>query len=230
MRGLIALIALVVCCTGAVADGDIGRRCGSGDFLFNGGRCGPDQFCESRMPGCTAYSWTGRCVPLTQECPEKSQPVCGCDRQTYVNDCARRRALVQKAHDGFCKGGLRAQAEQEKLVSSQRPASKLDGNHSRTRFIVGLPRQAKYEVFALNNPYRVVVDLDETRLRLPAQPKGKAIGLIKVFRAGLSAKDRSRIVIEVAEPVVVASAKMEQAEGGKGHNLVIEMVSVAAAP
>ncbi|MHA1180366.1 MAG: N-acetylmuramoyl-L-alanine amidase [Alphaproteobacteria bacterium] len=116
---------------------------------------------------------------------------------------------------------------QEQARLQERTGSKLQGNKLRTRFVVGLPKRAEYEVFSLNNPNRVIVELGATRLRLPAHPKGKAVGLIKGFRAGLSAKDRSRIVIDVTEPVVVANAKMEKVEGGKGQILAIEIVRVA---
>ena len=116
---------------------------------------------------------------------------------------------------------------QEQARLQERTGSKLQGNKLRTRFVVGLPKRAEYEVFSLNNPNRVIVELGATRLRLPAHPKGKAVGLIKGFRAGLSGKDRSRIVIDVTEPVVVANAKMEKVEGGKGQILAIEIVRVA---
>ena len=119
-----------------------------------------------------------------------------------------------------------ATSAQEQARVQERTGSKLQGNKLRTRFVVGLPRRAEYEVFSLNNPNRVIVELGATRLRLPAHPKGKAVGLIKGFRAGLSAKDRSRIVIDVTEPVVVANAKMEKVEGGKGQILAIEIVRV----
>lgn len=115
---------------------------------------------------------------------------------------------------------------QEQARLQERTGSKLQGNQLRTRFVVGLPKHAEYEVFSLNNPNRVIVELGATRLRLPAHPKGKAVGLIKGFRAGLSGKDRSRIVIDVTEPVVVANAKMEKVEGGKGQILTIEIVRV----
>ena len=115
---------------------------------------------------------------------------------------------------------------QEQARLQERTGSKLQGNQLRTRFVVGLPKRAEYEVFSLNNPNRVIVELGATRLRLPAHPKGKAVGLIKGFRAGLSAKDRSRIVIDVTEPVIVANAKMEKVEGGKGQILAIEIVRV----
>ena len=121
----------------------------------------------------------------------------------------------------------RVSAVQEPARSTQRSDSQHQGNELRTRFVVGLPQRSEYNVFSLNNPNRVIVELAATRLRLPAQPNDKAIGLIKDFRAGLSARDRSRIVIDVREPVVVASAKMEEVKGGKGQILAIEIVPVA---
>jgi N-acetylmuramoyl-L-alanine amidase len=120
----------------------------------------------------------------------------------------------------------RVSAVEKPASSKQRVDSQHDGKELRTRFVVGLPQRSKYNVFSLNKPNRVIVELGATRLRLPPQPNEKAIGLIKGFRAGLSARDRSRIVIDVREPVVVASAKMEEVEGGKGQILAIEIVPV----
>src|SRR4051812_16266392 len=53
---------------------------------------------------------------------------------------------------------------------------KLQGNQLRTRFLVGLPKTAKFEVFSLNNPNRVVIEIADTNLRLPAQPVGSPVG------------------------------------------------------
>ena len=44
----------------------------------------------------------GSCVPIPETCPRLFDPVCGCDGITYVNDCERIRAQVQKDHDGPC--------------------------------------------------------------------------------------------------------------------------------
>jgi N-acetylmuramoyl-L-alanine amidase len=84
----------------------------------------------------------------------------------------------------------------------------LRGNPLRTRFLVGLPRAAEFEVFSLSNPNRVIVELSEVKLRLPQQPQGGPVGLVKSFSAGLSSASaqRSRIVIYVTEPVIVSSA------------------------
>jgi N-acetylmuramoyl-L-alanine amidase len=95
--------------------------------------------------------------------------------------------------------------------------------HQRTRFVVGLPKTVEFEVFSLSNPNRVVVQLDETKLRLPEQPKTSPVGLIKSFQAGLAGTDRSRIIIYVTEPVIVSSARIERAGEGRGPNLIVEI-------
>jgi N-acetylmuramoyl-L-alanine amidase len=103
----------------------------------------------------------------------------------------------------------------------------LLGNQQRTRFVVGVPKATKFEVFSLTNPNRVVVQLPETRLRLPEQPKGSPIGLIKSFQAGLASSDHSRIIIHVTEPVIVSSARMENTADGRGQQLAVEIVPFA---
>ena len=104
------------------------------------------------------------------------------------------------------------------------PREHLLGNNLRTRFLVGLPKSTEFAVFSLNNPNRVIVEVSEVKLRLPAQPAETPVGLIKSFRAGQSAANRSRIIINVTEPVIVASAKIEKSRDGRSQQLVVEIV------
>jgi len=120
-----------------------------------------------------------------------------------------------------------APATQEGIRAPSPPKAKLLGNSSRTRFLVGLPEATEFEVFSLSHPNRVIVELAETKLRLPAQPNGRPVGLIKSFRAGLSAAKRSRIIIYVTEPVIVSSARIEKARDGRNQELIVEIVPFA---
>ncbi|MFQ5491200.1 MAG: Kazal-type serine protease inhibitor family protein [Phycisphaerae bacterium] len=67
-----------------------GIECDSGDFcLFVEGTCDqPDR--------------TGICTTPPQVCTEIFQPVCGCDSQTYPNECDARAAGVSIDHQGEC--------------------------------------------------------------------------------------------------------------------------------
>ena len=103
----------------------------------------------------------------------------------------------------------------------------LGGDVSRTRFLIGLPGEAEFQVFSLSNPHRVIVDISETALRLPPQPaENIAVGLVRNFRAGQSGPGKSRVIIKVTRPVIVESAVIEPAANGKGHRLALDIVPV----
>ncbi|HEY0709911.1 MAG TPA: Kazal-type serine protease inhibitor domain-containing protein [Polyangia bacterium] len=64
-----------------------------------GATCGPKEFCEVTGGTCSS---AGVCRPKPEACDLNYAPVCGCDRITYGNDCARAAAGVSKLHDGEC--------------------------------------------------------------------------------------------------------------------------------
>ena len=106
-----------------------------------------------------------------------------------------------------------------------KPASDaLDGQRSRTRFVIALDREAGFQVSALSHPNRVVVDLPDVRIGLPPQPDGAAVGIVSGFRGGLAAPGRLRVVIDVTTPVVVEKAAIERDTSGKYPRLVLEIV------
>lgn len=97
----------------------------------------------------------------------------------------------------------------------------------RTRFVVGLGHKVEVQVFALSNPNRVVIELPDVKLQLP-QLEDKAKGLITSFRGGLAAPGKTRIVLDVAQPVVVESSKVEKDASGI-YRLTLDILSADAA-
>lgn len=100
----------------------------------------------------------------------------------------------------------------------------------RTRFRIGLDKHVKYQVFSLARPNRVVVELPNVKLRLPPPVAGQPVGLVKAFRGGKSAPGRSRIVIEVTEPVIVEKSAIVPALSGQGEELALDIIPVSPVP
>jgi N-acetylmuramoyl-L-alanine amidase len=104
------------------------------------------------------------------------------------------------------------------------PSSAIGGDIARTRFVVGLEKPVEFQVFSLANPNRVIIELPDVKMQMPAG-RDEAVGLVKAFYGGIAGQGRTRIVIDVARPVVVESAKIEKAKDGKGHRLALEIVA-----
>ncbi|NKB15887.1 MAG: AMIN domain-containing protein [Sphingomonadales bacterium] len=122
-----------------------------------------------------------------------------------------------------CPGGCRHSS------SHRPPPPKRSGrptNHPpqksrppRTRFIINLERHVDFEVSALTQPNRVLVDLPDVKVVLPDPLGDTPVGLIKSFRHGVSAPGKSRVVIDVTGPVVVEQADIEKGPDADLPNL-----------
>lgn len=118
--------------------------------------------------------------------------------------------------------------ESKALPAAAGAETALGGDVTRTRFLIGLPKSAEFQVTSLSHPNRVIVDIAETELQLPPQPEENiAVGLVSSFRAGRSAPGKSRVVITVTRPVIVESAKIVPLKDGKGQRLALDIVPVS---
>lgn len=67
-------------------------------------KCGPGEFCQQPIGYCysSPIETLGRCARVPTACPRIFRPVCGCNGQTYANDCERMHAEQSKRHNGAC--------------------------------------------------------------------------------------------------------------------------------
>ena len=107
--GVLALGLVLGACSGnGYGNGDGGGGTPTEPDQICGGiqglGCPDGEICDLPAGECQSADLQGVCVPRPEVCTEQYDPVCGCDGQTYSNDCHRLMAGVQKDHDGECTG------------------------------------------------------------------------------------------------------------------------------
>ena len=67
-------------------------------------KCGYGEFCEFPPGTCYVSDNAGACTATCDpyDCPHVTDPVCGCDGQTYSNSCIAKCEQVQIDHYGAC--------------------------------------------------------------------------------------------------------------------------------
>jgi hypothetical protein len=96
-----ALALMIFIPTGAEAVG-VGKQCDG----FPGLQCDAGLFCQKKPGTCAVIDMSGICVRVPRFCPRVTGPtiqVCGCNGETYINDCEREKAMVSLTHRGKCQ-------------------------------------------------------------------------------------------------------------------------------
>ena len=85
---------------GSASAAGIGKPCGG----RLGITCERGLFCDFRSGSCGAFDADGTCVRIPKVCARRIalRPVCGCNGETYPNNCQRQQAIVSKRRDGRC--------------------------------------------------------------------------------------------------------------------------------
>ena len=110
-----------------------------------------------------------------------------------------------------------------KLTAS---AARIASDSARTRIVIDFDVQPKVTVHYLQNPNRIIVDLDETDFNFP-ENQLKAIGLYKDIRFGTMAPGSSRIVFTLRRSAQLVTAEAQKNDTGQGYHLVLEGESIS---
>ncbi len=106
--------------------------------------------------------------------------------------------------------------------------ARVVGDDQKVRFVADISAPIEAAVFALADPYRIVVDLPEVHFVLPEMAGTTGRGLVSAFRYGFISKGKSRIVIDVTGPVEIAKQFTVPAANGQPARLVIEVMPTTA--
>lgn len=134
-------------------------------------------------------------------------------------------ACPAKAQDRPETGGPAAAAAPVRGDVPVAGDARLGGDAKRTRFVMAVDREIPFRVFALADPYRVIIDLPEIVFRLPRGAGSDGHGLVNAYRYGLLAVGKSRIVLDAASPVLIERAFVLSPENGEPARLAIDLVA-----
>jgi len=95
-----------------------------------------------------------------------------------------------------------------------------------TRLVIDLNEKVDYQIFVLDRPYRIVIDLPEVAWQLKAK-KIEFRGLVGGMRYGLFEAGTSRVVIDTKGPVQIHRSFLLPPRGSSGYRFVIDMAAVA---
>ena len=113
--------------------------------------------------------------------------------------------------------------------AAARPAvvdARLGIHPDMTRVVLELSEASAWRVFALPDPDRVVIDLQEVDWLRP--PEHFSAGYVSAIRFGLFTPGISRVVLDLERPVAVRQVLELPPQDGRGHRLVVDLEEVPA--
>ena len=96
-----------------------------------------------------------------------------------------------------------------------------------TQFELELDRDIEFSVFALADPYRVIIDLPEIDFQIPQVAGPLDNVMILAYRFGLFSAGKSRIVIDTVGPVAIADPVIHRPAGERPARLVVELSPIS---
>jgi N-acetylmuramoyl-L-alanine amidase len=98
------------------------------------------------------------------------------------------------------------------------------GQHGNTtRFVLDLTGTVEYQVFALADPDRIVVDLPQFQWSASEKEGETKHGLIAGYRYGVFQPGQSRLVLDLDKPAIIKRAFLIPPRGNFGYRFVIDI-------
>jgi N-acetylmuramoyl-L-alanine amidase len=113
---------------------------------------------------------------------------------------------------------LAATASAQRRISRMR----LSATHSKTRLVFDLDGPVQHSLFALNNPARLVIDVEDARFS-GSSPNTNASALIRGIRKGTRHGDDLRVVLDLQRRVRAQSFLLKP-DGKRGYRLVVDLL------
>ncbi len=101
--------------------------------------------------------------------------------------------------------------------------TRLGQHPDRTRFVVDLSEPVEYRIFALADPYRIVIELPAITWLVPREGAISGRGVVQAYRYGQFSAERSRVVLDLGEPAEIVTHFILPAEAGSGVRLVLDL-------
>lgn len=101
-------------------------------------------------------------------------------------------------------------------------AARVIGDATRGRLIVDFDQAVDHDVYLLDQPMRIVVDLPQTVFNIGTDASELSRSLISRFRFGDVEKGRSKIVLELAEAASVESHRLKQIAADNRFRLFVD--------
>ena len=124
----------------------------------------------------------------------------------------------------FLGGGLPASVSQANEVEGIR----LWASPESTRVVLDLDRPTDHNVFSLENPNRLVIDLDDSRIS-PSADFAEARGLVSNLRTGSRSGGVLRVVLDLNQPSHANSFVLKP-NSIYGYRLVVDLTPTMPAP
>ncbi|WP_316862752.1 AMIN domain-containing protein [uncultured Cohaesibacter sp.] len=102
-------------------------------------------------------------------------------------------------------------------------AARTDGGKDSAKFILNVSDTVAFKVFALDSPYRLVIEMPEMDFEMDQGMEQVERGIVSNFRFGNLSGGRSRVVLDLAGPVKVNKAYTLPAIDDNSARMIVEL-------